>query len=648
MAARETFSFQSEGKQLLDLMVHSVYSNREIFLRELVSNASDALDKLRVASLTNEALQSSFSDPHIRIAVDKDARILRVSDNGIGMNREDLVTYLGTIAKSGTREFLQYMAERKETLTPELIGQFGVGFYSSFMVADSVEVLTRKAGEDAAWLWRSSGDGTYTIEEGYRDTCGTTVTLHLKPAENEGDDDEGLRPWERASGEDVADEWTIRGIVRKYSDFVAYPIRMEVRHFDKEGKEEGTKDEVLNSMKAIWSRPESEVTEEEYREFYTHVSKDWAEPLTHIVYSAEGATTFRALLYLPSKAPMDLFLREGDRGIQLYVKRVFIMQDCKELIPEYLRFLRGVVDAEDLPLNISREILQQDRRIAVIRKSLTRKVLDELKRLRDGKRETYVTFWKEFGKVLKEGIFADERNRETLLSLALFRTTTREWITLDEYLEGMKPEQKAVYFLSGGTLETLRNSPHLEAFCDRGFEVLLLDDPVDDFWTGVVETYRDKPLKSVAKGAADLDAPEEKEREGAKEREDAFEPLLKALAEHLKDEVSSVRLSTRLTASPACLVGETHSMTPQMEQLLRQMGQAVPKLKRILEVNPAHPVLERLQRRFTEGGSLGDFPELLYGQALLAEGGTLPDPARFARLVAELLARNLEEARREA
>jgi molecular chaperone HtpG len=649
MAARETFAFQSEGKQLLDLMVHSVYSNREIFLRELVSNASDALDKLRVASLTNEALRSSFSDPHIRIAVDKDARILRVSDNGIGMNREDLVTYLGTIAKSGTKEFLQYMAERKEALTPELIGQFGVGFYSSFMVADWVEVLTRKAGEETAWLWRSSGDGTYTIEEGYRDTCGTTVTLHLKPVASEGDDDEGRRPWERTSGEDVADEWTIRRIVRKYSDFVAYPIRMEVRHFDKDGKEVGTKDEVLNSMKAIWSRPEAEVTEEEYREFYTHVSKDWAEPLTHIVYSAEGATTFRALLYLPSKAPMDLFLREGDRGIQLYVKRVFIMQDCKELIPEYLRFLRGVVDAEDLPLNISREILQQDRRIAVIRKSLTRKVLDELKRLRDGKRETYVAFWREFGKVLKEGIFADERNRETLLSLALFRTTTREWITLDDYLEGMKPEQKAVYFLSGGTLETLRNSPHLEAFRDRGYEVLLLDDPVDDFWTGVVESYRDKPLTSVAKGAADLDAPKEQEKNlEEKEREEAFEPLLKALAERLKDEVSSVRLSRRLTTSPACLVGETHSMTPQMEQLLRQMGQEVPKLKRILEVNPSHPVLERLQRRFAEGGSLGDVPELLYGQALLAEGGTLSDPARFARLVAELLARDLEEARREA
>lgn len=650
MAARETFSFQSEGKQLLDLMVHSVYSNREIFLRELVSNASDALDKLRVASLTNEALRSSFSDPHIRIAVDKDARILRVSDNGIGMNREDLVTYLGTIAKSGTKEFLQYMAERKEALTPELIGQFGVGFYSSFMVADLVEVLTRKAGEETAWLWRSSGDGTYTIEEGHRDTCGTTVTLHLKPVENEGDDDEGRRPWERSSsGADMVDEWTIRRIIRKYSDFVAYPIRMEVTHFDEEGKEAGTKDEVLNSMKAIWSRPESEVTEEEYREFYTHVSKDWAEPLAHIVYSAEGATTFRALLYLPSKAPLDLFLREGEQGIQLYVKRVFIMQDCKELIPEYLRFLRGVVDAEDLPLNISREILQQDRRIAVIRKSLTRKVLDELKRLRDGKRETYVAFWREFGKVLKEGIFSDERNREALLSLALFHTTTREWITLDDYLKDMKSEQKAVYFLSGGTLETLRNSPHLEACRDRGYEVLLLDDPVDDFWTGVVERYRDKPLTSVAKGAADLDAPEEQEKkQEEKEREEAFEPLLKALAERLKDEVSSVRLSRRLTTSPACLVGETHSMTPQMEQLLRQMGQEVPKLKRILEVNPSHPVLERLQRRFAEGGSLGDVPELLYGQALLAEGGTLSDPARFARLVAELLARDLEEARREA
>ncbi|MDD4365905.1 MAG: molecular chaperone HtpG [Synergistales bacterium] len=645
METRETFSFQSEGKQLLDLMIHSVYSNREIFLRELISNASDGLDKLRVASLTEEALRPLFVDPHIRIAVDRKARLLRLSDNGIGMNREELVSYLGTIAKSGTKEFLRHLAERKEPLTPELIGQFGVGFYSSFMVADSVEVLTRKAGEGEAWLWKSSGDGVYTIEKASREGCGTTVALHLKPVGGGGEDEESLRPWEISSEEDFTDEGRIRSIVRRYSDFVAYPIRMEVQNLDDEGKESGTKDEVLNSMKAIWTRPESEVSDDEYKEFYAHVSRDWAEPLTRIVYSAEGVISFRALLYLPSKAPFDLFLREGERGIQLYVKRVFIMQDCKELIPEYLRFLRGVVDAEDLPLNLSREILQQDRRIAVIRRSLTRKVLEELKALRDRDRGSYAAFWKEFGKVLKEGIFADERNRETLLSLALFCTTEREWITLDEYLESLKPGQKAVYHLSGGKLETLRNSPHLEAFQERGYEVLLLDDPVDDFWTGVVEHYRDKPLKSVAKGAADLGEREEEAEKSDQAREERFAPLLKALAERLAEDVSSVRLSKRLTASPACLVGETHSMTPQMEQLFRGMGQPVPKLKRILEVNPGHAVLERLRRRFEADGSLGDYPELLYGQATLAEGGAPADPARFARLVADLLERDLEGKR---
>ncbi|QTX31541.1 molecular chaperone HtpG [Aminithiophilus ramosus] len=635
MTARETFSFQTEGKQLLDLMIHSVYSNREIFLRELISNASDALDKLRVAALTDEKLSPLFADAHIRIALDGTRRLLSVEDNGIGMNRDDLIAYLGTIAKSGTKEFIQSLAERREALTAELIGQFGVGFYSSFMVADSVEVLTRKAGDEAAWLWTSSGDGTYSLEEASREGCGTTVTLHLKSPEK---DEEG------PAGPDFTDRWTIGSIVRKYSDFVAYPIRMETETFDDEGKVSGTEDKVLNSMKAIWARPESEVSDEEYREFYAHVSRDGTDPLRRIVYSAEGVTSFRALLYLPAKAPLDLFLREGERGIHLYVKRVFIMQDCKELIPEYLRFLRGVVDSEDLPLNLSREILQQDRQIAVIRRSLTRKVLDELKRFRDGDREGYLSFWKEFGKVLKEGIFADERNRESLLSLALFCTTEREWITLDEYLASMKPEQKALYHLSGGALEGLRRSPHIEAFRERGYEVLLLDDPVDDFWIDVVDGYGEKPFKSVAKGTADLEEKPEEKAE-AEEREKAFAPLLEALSKSLGEEVASVRLSKRLRASLACLVGETHSMTPQMEQLFRSMGQPVPKLKRVLEVNGAHPVLERLRNRFEKDGSLGDYPELLLGQAILAEGGKLADPARFSRLVADLLVRDLDDRR---
>jgi molecular chaperone HtpG len=619
MTMKETFSFQSEGKQLLDLMIHSVYSHKEIFLRELISNASDGLDKLRVASLTDEGLRAFFADPHIRLAADGEARTLSVSDNGIGMNRDDLVAYLGTIAKSGTKEFLRRLTESAEPLTAELIGQFGVGFYASFMVADVVEVLTRKAGDGQAWLWRSSGDGTYTIEEADRDGQGTTVTLHLKAPGQEVDEEE-----------DFTDPLTIRSIVRRYSDFVAYPIRM---------KGDGG-DEVLNSMKAIWSRSESEVTDEEYAEFYRHLSHDWADPLGRIVYSVEGLTTFRALLFLPSKAPLDLFLREGDRGIQLYVKRVFIMQDCKELIPEYLRFLRGVVDSDDLPLNLSREILQKDRQIALIRRSLTRKVLEELKSLKEKNPETYLAFWKEFGPVLKEGIFADEKNRQALLSLALFQTTEREWISLDDYVAAMKPDQKALYYLSGGSLEGLRRSPHLEAFRERGYEVLLFDHPVDDFWSGVVESYGDRPLRSVAKGAADLD-----DLPGAKadvaEGEDRYEGLLKALGEALSDEVSAVRLSRRLTQSPACLVGEAHSMTPQMEELLRSMGQPVPKNRRVLEVNAAHPLLEGLLRRHAEGRGLADEARLLYGQAVLAEGGKLDDPAHFARLLADLLVRDV-------
>lgn len=633
MAGKETFAFKSEGKQLLDLMIHSIYSNKDIFLRELISNSSDALDKLRLEGLGDEKLRAFTEDLHIRLEVDREKRILAVWDNGIGMTRQEIIDFIGTIAKSGTKEFLSLMESREEKeLSPELIGQFGVGFYASFMVADRVELVSRKAGEEEAWRWESSGDGTYSLEEASREVPGTTVILHLKKA----DEEEGMK--------DYASPFVLRSIVTKYSDYVSWPIRMKGEHGEEEGKE--PEDEVLNSQKALWMRPESEVSQEEYTEFYHHISHDWGDPWERILYSVEGTTSFRGLLFIPQKAPMDLFIREAERGISLYIRRVFIMQDCKELIPEYMRFLRGVVDAEDLSLNISREILQQDRHIQIIRRSITRKVLDSLKSILASDRPRYESFWKEFGQVLKEGIVHDEKNRETLLGLALFESSNQEGlVSLEEYLERMKEGQEEIYFLSGERQEALGSSPHLEAFRKKGYEVLLLSDPVDQVWTQSFPEFQGKKFVAAGKGDVELGTPEEREEE-KKEREsqkEIYAPLFAKMQESLGEKVKAVRLSSRLVDSPACLVGDTHDMTPQLERMLAAMGQQVPKVKRILELNPEHSTVKGLLRHL-EDAEFPEYAEVLYGEALLAEGEQLEDPGSFSRSVSRLLSRLLGEA----
>ncbi|MBI3119450.1 MAG: molecular chaperone HtpG [Candidatus Hydrogenedentes bacterium] len=636
----ETFEFQTEARQLLDLMIHSVYSNKDIFLRELISNCSDALDKRRFEAIRNPQHLPHGTELHIYLQADQEHRTLMVADNGIGMTHDEVRDLIGTIAKSGTREFLRHVQESKTEgagTSPELIGQFGVGFYSSFMVADKVTLVTRKVGEDTATRWESTGDGTYTLQPADREGPGTTVTLHLKQEEDEHFDE-------------YLDEWKIRSIVKQYSDFVAYPIRMHVERTEGTGEEAKAEQrlETLNSMKALWLRDRSEVTEEEYNEFYKHISHDWNDPLSRIQAKIEGTLEYRLLLYLPSKAPFDLFYPSAARhGVHLYVKRVFIMDNCTELLPDYLRFVRGLVDSEDLSLNISRELLQQNRQIQRMGKGIVSKVLAHLKDLRDKEEVKYGGFWSEFGRVMKEGIFQDHENKESILDLALFASTSGpERTSLQAYLDRMKPDQDAIYFLCGENRKVIENSPHLEAFRDKGYEVLLLDDPVDEVWTSSVFEFKGKKFQSAGKGAVDLGTEEEKKQaeEARKEKEQTHASLLEFLKEQLKEQVKEVRLSSRLTTSAACLVADQHDLSPQLEQIMKAMGQVVPQTKRILEINPAHPVLQKLQGIYDldkAAPELPDYAQVLYGQALLAEGGSLPDPAHFSKLVTELLVKAL-------
>ncbi|GIF38163.1 molecular chaperone HtpG [Actinoplanes xinjiangensis] len=608
----ETLEFQAEARQLLQLMVHSIYSNKDIFLRELISNASDALDKLRLAKL-QDGLEADTSDLHIEIEVDAEARTLVVRDNGIGMTREEVVALIGTIAKSGTAELLSKLKEAKES--PELIGQFGVGFYSTFMVADRVELVTRKAGtEGHGTRWESAGEGTFTIDDAPDAPIGTTVTLHLRPK----DEDDALY--------DYTDEWKIKEIVKRYSDFISFPIRKG--------------DEVLNSQKALWARPRSEVTDEEYHEFYKHISHDWTDPLEIINMKAEGTFEYEALLFIPSRAPHDLFQRDARRGLQLYVKRVFIMDDSRELIPDYLRFVKGVVDAADLSLNISREILQQDRHIQMIRRRLVKKVLSTIKDLLSSNPEKYATFWREFGRAVKEGLLAEPDNHKPILEIASFATTEgTEPTTLAAYVERMKEGQEEIYFLTGESRSQVENSPHMEAFREQGYEVLILTDPVDEIWVDVVPEFDGKKLRSIARGSVDLPKDEDKP-----EPEGDFGPLLGFLTEKLTEQVKEVRLSHRLTTSAACLVSDADDITPALEKMYRAMGQEGPRVKRILELNPGHPLVTGLRaayERSADDAALPDTAELLYGTALLAEGGDLEDPARFAKLLADRLAQTV-------
>jgi molecular chaperone HtpG len=622
----ETIEFQAESRQLLQLMIHSIYSTKDVFLRELISNASDALDKLRLAAFRDKDLEVDVSDLHIALATDPAERTLTVRDNGIGMTRDEVVDLIGTIAKSGTAEMLATLRSARESGGPEqalseeargeLIGQFGVGFYSSFMVADRVTLVTRKAGGHTGVRWESSGEGTYTIADEPDAAQGTSVTLHLKPE----DSDDALH--------DYTNPATVRAIVKRYSDFITWPIRM------------GDETEPVNSRKALWARPQKDVSDEEYTEFYRHVSHDWREPLETIRLSAEGTFEYQALLFLPSHAPMDLFLRDARRGVQLYVRRVFIMDDCEALVPEYLRFVKGVVDANDLSLNISREILQQDRQIQLIRKRLVKKVLSTVRTMLDGEPEKYATFWAELGRAVKEGLLSDPDNRDAILEICSFASThdPEKATTLRDYLARMPEGQDAIYYATGESRAALENSPHMEAFRAKGYEVLLLTDPVDEVWVEAVPSFDDKAFTSIAKGEVDLggDDVDDDTKKG-------FASLLTWMATELADDVKEVRLSHRLTTSAACLVGDPGDLTPTLEKMYRAMGQEPPKVKRILELNPRHALVSGLRQaheRQPDDAGMGDVAQLLYGMALLAEGGELAEPAAFV----SILSRRLERA----
>jgi molecular chaperone HtpG len=644
----ETLQFQAETKQLLDLMIHSLYSNKEIFLRELISNSSDALDRLRFESLTRPELLEGDEKLEIRLEADRENRTLTISDNGIGMSRDEVVANIGTIAKSGTRELVKQLKEsgsQKEIL--EFIGQFGVGFYSSFMVSDRVELITRRAGEATATRWESTGDGTYTIEEAEPGARGTTIKLHLKPEDKEN----GL--------DDFSDRWVVSRVVRRYSDFVIYPIVLkaekdpEIEDLAKE-KETGEKpkmpmeEKVLNSMKPIWIRPQSEVTQDEYKEFYRHISHDWNEPMKVISFRAEGRIEYQALLFIPSQAPYDLYYVASKPGLQLYVKRIQIMERCEDLLPQYLRFVRGVVDSPDLALNVSREMLQQDRHITLIRKGLTKKVLDTLDEMREKDADTYLKFWAEFGRAIKEGVSSDYENKERLLELLVFQSSNdpEKLTTLKEYVSRMKEDQNEIFYLTGESREQVENSPHLETFKEKGIEVLYLVDTVDELLTQSLHEYGGKRLKSVGKGTVSLGSEEERKQteEELKAKEEELKPLLEALQKKLDEHVKQVRLTNRLTTSPVCLVGAEHDYSPQLEKLLQKGKGGGPKQRRILELNPKHELLEKLKTRFDQSADdpvLDQYAQLLFGYGVLAEGSEMPEPAKFNKAVAELMTRGL-------
>jgi molecular chaperone HtpG len=648
MSEVEEYQFQAETRQVLDLVINSLYTNKEIFLRELISNASDALDRLRFEALTNPDLLDGDNRYEIRLESDRGARTLSISDTGIGMSREDVITNIGTIAKSGTRELRKKVEDDPSAqIAAELIGQFGVGFYSSFMVANKVTLVTRKAGETAATMWESTGDGGYRLGEAQRSGHGTTITLHLKPV----DPEQGI--------EDFTDQWVLSRIVRRYSDFVAYPIICKIEREETERDESGSlkqgaqptfvfEDKVLNSMKPIWSRDQTEVTEGDYADFYRHISHDWTEPFKTISLKAEGKVEYQALLFIPSKAPYDLFYHGAESGLRLYAKRVMVMERCEDLLPRYLRFVKGVVDSADLPLNISRQMLQQDRHITQIRKWLTKKVLDAIQDLKEKEYEKYLQFWDQFGRALKEGVSSDYDNREKILSLLLFQSSNdpEKLTTLKGYVERMKGGQNEIYYLTGESRRVVENSPHLEVFKEKGYEALYLVEPVDELLVQSLADYESKQLKSVGKGTIKLGSEEEKEksRQELKQKEEVASSLLNMLQKSLDEHVKQVRLSNRLVSSPACLVGTEMDYSPQLERLLQKGKGGGPRQKRILELNPNHDVFMKMHERFehdSEGAALDEYADLLFGYALLAEGSELPDPVKFNRHMVSLMLRTL-------
>jgi molecular chaperone HtpG len=614
----ETLRFQAEASEVLGLMIHSLYRHKEIFLRELVSNASDALDKRRFEALTRPELAAPEPEARIRIELDPAARTLCVADGGIGMTREELVSNLGTIARSGTKGFLEELRRAGSSGAPELIGQFGVGFYSSFLVAARVEVVSRRAGASEAWRWTSDGRGEFTLEPAERAAPGTSVTLHLKPDEPEEPEGEPQTDW--------LDEDAVRAVVKRYSDFVAWPIELGAK--------------VLNAQRPLWTRPKDEVKPEEYAEFYKLLAHDWTAPALTVHFKAEGTSEYTALLFVPSEKPFDLFERgEPHSRIALYVKRILIVQDCPDLLPPWLRFVRGLVDASDLPLNVSREVLQATPLVRQIKKRLTRRVVDALAQHCGEKRAEFETLFAHFGSLLKEGIYAGDDDDGKLAKLLLFDSTQGEGkTTLAEYAARMQKDQKAIYYLAGNEKAVLESSPHLESFRKRGLEVLLMSDPVDEWLVTRLAEFEGQPLSAIDRGQHELAS--DSEKLAAEDLARGQRALLSAIEEQLKQDVAEARFSTRLSDSPALLVGEPGGISPQMERILKAANQPVPPQKRALELNPDHPLVKRLldaHAKDPKAEGVGDLVELLHGQALLAEGSPLPDPARFAKLLSRLM-----------
>ncbi len=622
-ASRETLGFQTEVKQLLHLMIHSLYSNREIFLRELISNASDACDKLRFEALHNDALYENASDLNIRVSFDKEARTLTIADSGIGMNRDEVIANLGTIAKSGTREFFTKLSGDQQK-DAHLIGQFGVGFYSAFIVADKVSVLTRRAGEktDQGVRWESDGGGEFSIEMVEKAARGTEITLHLR----EGQDD-------------LLAGYKLREIIKKYSNHIVQPILMQKEEW-KDGKYETlAEEETVNQASALWARSKNEITEEQYKEFYKHVGHDFDDPLAWTHARVEGKQEYTQLLYIPGRAPFDMYDRQARHGIKLYVRRVFIMDDAEQLMPQYMRFVRGVVDSADLPLNVSREILQESKDIEAIRKGCTGKVLGLLADLAENDKEKYARFWGEFGQVLKEGVGEDFANKDKIAALLRFATTkadtNEEAVSLKDYVSRMKDGQEKIYYVTADSFNAAKNSPHLEVFRKKGIEVLLLSARVDEWVVSNLPEFEGKQLVSVAKGGLDLGALEDAaEKQEQEKQADEFKGLTDKIKTSLADKVKEVRVTHRLTDSPACLVADEHDMSGNLARLLKASGQKAPISQPILEINPTHPVVLRLKG---EEQRFDDWAAVLFDQALLAEGGQLDDPAGFVKRVNQLM-----------
>ncbi|AYR22231.1 molecular chaperone HtpG [Alcaligenes faecalis] len=621
----ETLGFQAEVKQLLHLMIHSLYSNKEIFLRELVSNASDACDKLRFEAIDNPALLEGDPEMRIRVEFDKEQRTITISDNGIGMSRDEAIANLGTIARSGTKEFFSQLTGDKQKDT-QLIGQFGVGFYSSFIVADKVSVLTRRAGQDQeAVLWESSGEGEFTIAAAEKAERGTTITLHLR----EGEDD-------------FLDGWRLRNVLRRYSDHISLPVQMRKEEWDEEKQQQVTQDEweSVNQASALWTRSKSEITDEQYQEFYKHIAHDYENPLAWTHNRVEGRSEYTQLLFVPKQAPFDLWDRDARRGVKLYVKRVFIMDDADQLLPAYLRFVRGVIDSADLPLNVSREILQESRDVRAIREGSAKRILSLLEDLAENQPEQYAEFWGQFGQVLKEGTGEDMGNQARIAALLRFASTHQEGsaqtVSLNDYIARMKEGQDKIYYVTADTFAAASNSPHLEVFRKKGIEVLLMSDRVDEWMLSYLREFEGKQLVSVAKGGLDLDSlADEQEKKHQAEVAETFKPLVERLQATLGEKVKEVRITARLVDSPACVVVDANELSPHLLRMLQAAGQEAPEVKPILEINPEHALIAKVQAADDE--AFEQWAQLLLEQAMLAEGAALQDPASFVKRVNRLL-----------